>query len=523
MLEWCQEGQMAKYEIKNFGDYLNLSTGPFQNQTAIRPYTQQQRRNSPILPKGTEAEKERIWDIFNQISSVPEGKKLCEQLQKNYQLTKTPVAVFFDVLPSDTAASYASVANEIRLNPKQSKATYLDSMLAHELRHTLQNNRILSTLKAPYPTIKDFLIAAKLEELETKIQDIVYAHEKNKTDAVDPLTKKMLYLYRQFLSDGQKIFPNDENLSLRYAKTEMAKTLWENKKIPFWERVFHMFKKNDKIRAYKAVNDWNDGYNLRTAEMVAKYATNIIFTPYADSKKSDELFNSFSYYMGVNLTPDYYRENLSMLSFCHFRSDNSFYLEGYGSLSLRLNLKGKVELNFIKDFHNSELSGLYQSIAPDSYQNIYDKTGKVLASVWKRGDTNIDGNLKFQMTEHRYFKNGKLKSVHQFDGRETYYYQNGNLMKKTDANKKTIEYYSPDGKALVPEEDIISGKKSSVFCEFDNAGNLIRKTPYARGQKHGTEILYSDRTQKEIIWQNGKTKDDMKKNFCLLPTKKQRS
>ena len=72
---------MVKYEIKNFGDYLNFSTGPFQNQTAIRPYTQQQRRNSPILPKGTEAEKERIWDIFNQISSVPEGKKLCEQLQ----------------------------------------------------------------------------------------------------------------------------------------------------------------------------------------------------------------------------------------------------------------------------------------------------------------------------------------------------------------------------------------------------------------------------------------------------------
>ena len=441
--------------------------GPVITQT----YTDYAKEKAPIQLIGTEEDKEKLWDYYQKLGQTAEGRKVQTSLEETYHRTGEKVPLRFGYLEHGMGALYQGSMQGVTLNLNYRDVD--EVALGHELTHDVQTKREINGHTIVYDNLKDAFIAGKLLELETKLQDTVMADEKNMTAEKGDMFVALLPLYRHFKAAGEKNFKGDTEKAVRYAKTELAKVLWEDQSMPLYQIPLNLFSRNETGKAYGVVGDWNIAYDQQSARNLVANIQSIRFQK--GNNEADRLFEQFAEKMGVDLTPEYFKENMDAgwgVSVSKDEVETSL-----SRLALKENTEGRLTATgFVKDVKVIE--------------NTFDQNGQCLsAKVYAAdGKTVIkDGNVALGLDETYYSNNGVRQKTVLCDGASTTYYPNQQVHEKRNAQGEVLEYFAPNGQVLSSEKAYQEGKEG-VFYEYAQNGELRRRTTYKDGAKNGLEI-----------------------------------
>ena len=481
-------------------------------QAPVQTYTQQAQKNAPILIKGTNAEKEQLWEMYSEISATPTGEELIQKLNETYERTGKKVTIEITDLDDGTYGAYSGGTNKITINkkyltnlklmnsinPQAAKSGHEVITLAHELKHFIQINRTRNETNTTYPNLKDLYIAKKILELETCIQDVVLAAERETMLQSDKKetsegNEALVSLYRDLTKEGMEKYSDDAQKAKRYAKTELAKKLWENENLPLHQRVLSLFTEvQDKI-AYDRINHWNFGYDVQ-ANLHLIFSDDCKFS--LKKENATILFEEYIKEMGIDLSPNYLRENLtnSLPGYTYSVKDDEIEIEGVISLELKKNKNGGVTFSRLME-------------GKKTTENIFDENGKCLSAQTFLGPHLIKtGNVNLGLDETHFNAVTDIADITiTCEGTTTtYYYKNPKQIHEVrDKDGNVLEYYAPDGKKLPTEEEFKKGK-NGIFLGYDQFRNF-KKIQYKNGKKEGDELYYRDGTICKKISSEGTT------------------
>ncbi len=452
------------------------------NETAHVPaitqtYTAQAKEKAPIQLCGIEKDKEELWNFYQRLGQTAEGRKVQASLEEAYARTGQKVPLRFGFLEKGYGAVYQGLMQGITINSNYQAAD--EVVLAHELMHDVQAKREINKDVLVYDNLKDVFIAGKLLELETKIQDTVMADQKNLTPRGEDLNTAFLPLYRDFKADGMKKFNGDETKAVRYAKTELAKTLWEDKNMPLYQIPLNLFSRNETGKVYRAVGSWNIAYDQQSVCNMMSDIKSIRFQK--GNKEADRLFTQFAEKMGVDLSAEYFKENMD---------------DGWGISVSENDVKmAQSRLTLKEDAKGQLIASVFEQDTK-IVENIFNQSGQCLsAKVFSEDGKTIikDGNVALGLAETHYTNEGVRTMEIAQDGKRTTYYPNQQIHKQMDEKGEVLAYFAPDGQALNPEKAYQNGKEG-VFYEYAQDGTLERQTSYKNGKKNGKEIRGKDWT-----------------------------
>lgn len=434
-------------------------------------YTQQAKEKAPIQLLGTEKDKEKLWDYYQKLGQTAEGRKVQASLEEAYARTGQKVTLRFGYLKEGIGALYHGPMQGVTINFNYQAAD--EMTLGHELTHDVQNKREINGDTVVYDNLKDVFIAGKLLELETKIQDTVMADQKNLEPQGRDLNMAFLPLYRDFKAEGAQKFNGDEEKAVRYAKTELAKTLWEDKNMPLYQIPLNLFSRNETGKVYSAVGDWNIAYDQQSAQNMAVNIGSVRFQK--GSKEADQLFAQFAEKMGVDLTPEYFKENMD---------------DGWGVSVSKDQVKTPITRLTLKENADGQLTATGFVQDTKMIENIFDQNGRCLSAhvFAEDGKTVIkDGNTVLGLDETHYTSEGVRTMTVEKSGKVTTYYPNQQIHEQKNETGSVVAYFAPNGQALSPEKAFQDGK-DGVFYDYAPSGELLRRTTYKNGAKNGVEI-----------------------------------
>ena len=449
---------------------------PSQSPMIARTYTQYAKEQAPVVLCGTEKDKEQLWDFYQKLGQTKEGRRVQAALQEAYERTGLRVPLRFAHFGVEYGALYEGPLAGVKLNRNNHAVDEI--ALGHELTHDVQAKREITESTIRFGNLKDAFIAGKLMELETKVQDTVMADEKNLSVEESNLFVGFLPLYRDFKKQGQKKFGSDEAQVQRYAKTQLARVLWEDSSMPLYQIPLNLFSRNEMGKAYEAIGNWNLAYDIQSARNLRGNGSDMVFQK-GLTDQADALFNQFADKMGVDLDAAYFREKMD---------------DGWGiSVS-----NDKIKMpGIVLRLSENEHGGQTFSIEEDGTrisENIFDATGKCLSSKiggWEGRPLRKEGNVALGLDEIHYDATGRKTKEKTCAGVTTTYYANQQVHTKLDATGRVLAYFAPDGKPLASEEEYQNGK-NGVFYDYDQSGTLNRRTSYRGGKKNGPEICGTD-------------------------------
>ena len=269
----------------------------------LQPYTREALEKSPFQLMGTDEEKAKLWEMCQKLAQTETGRKVLQEVHDIYKKTGDKLPIRFAPLKKGIFAFYAGKLAGVTMNQmyqNDSDSEYF----AHELTHYIQDNRAINVKNIEYESLQDAFVAHKMLELETKLQDVTMLDEKGVHSKFDEL----LTYYQSEKKGAEKKYGKNSPAAKRYARTQTAKLLWEGEE-SFFTHVIRVLQ-GEADRAY----GWNGLYNEQTSHLLwnrAKLENTecLKFKPNC-ADKTTALLQQFADRMGVDLTPDYFRDNL---------------------------------------------------------------------------------------------------------------------------------------------------------------------------------------------------------------------
>ena len=273
-----------------------------------QPYTREALEKSPFQLMGTDEEKAKLWEVCQKLAQTETGRKVLQEVGDIYKKTGEKLPIRIALEDVGTYAVYRKLVG-VTINQKYQDESDVDVSLAHELTHHIQKNRAINEENIEYENLQDAFVAHKMLELETKLQDMTILDEKGVVSRSD--FDGLLKYYQSEKKEAEKKYGKNSPAAKRYARTQTAKLLWEGEE-PFFTQVGRLFQGKSANRAYEDADFWNKAYNVQTGDLVwltedPKFKPNC-------ADKTTALLQQFVDRMGVDLTPDYLRDNLNLAS-----------------------------------------------------------------------------------------------------------------------------------------------------------------------------------------------------------------
>ena len=279
----------------------------------LQPYTREALEKSPFQLMGTDEEKAKLWEMCQKLAQTETGRKVLQEVHDIYKKTGEKLPMRIGPQERSVGAAYGGKLVGVIINQMYQDDRDIDVYLAHELRHYSQDNRSINEKNIEYESLQDAFVAFKMRELETKLQDVTMLDEKGV--AFGSEFDGLLKYYQSEKKDAEKKYGKNSPAAKRYARTQTVKLLWEGGE-PFFTQVGRLFQGKLATRAYKETDYWNFGYNKQTVVNLwnrAKLENTecLKFKPNC-ADKTTALLQQFADRMGVDLTPDYFRDNLNL-------------------------------------------------------------------------------------------------------------------------------------------------------------------------------------------------------------------
>ncbi len=274
----------------------------------LQPYTREALEKSPFQLMGTDEEKAKLWAMCQKLAQTETGRKVLQEVGDIYKKTGEKLPIRIALEDVGTYAAYRKLAGVI-INQKYQDRSDVDVSLAHELTHHIQKNRAINEENIEYENLQDAFVAHKMLELETKLQDVTMLDEKGVVSTSD--FDGLLKYYQSEKKEAEKKYGKNSPAAKRYARTQTAKLLWEGEE-PFFTQVGRLFQGKSANHAYEDADYWNKAYNVQTGDLLWLTEDPKLKPNCAD--KTTALLQQFADRMGVDLTPDYFRDNLNLAS-----------------------------------------------------------------------------------------------------------------------------------------------------------------------------------------------------------------
>ena len=388
-------------------------SGAEQAQT----YTQTVQRTSPVLLKGSEQEKVQLEQLYQNLGRSETGRSILRQMDEIYERTGSRLPLSFGPMDPTCGGRYVSATAGIVLNAARSDSVD-EIILAHELKHYIQENRPKNIYQMAYGSFHDAFVCLKAMELETRVQDTVMADELNKTNAA---IAAYVPIYRRLKKEGAEQFKDNDTQINRYARTELAKVLWENKNMPLSEIPFNLFSRNEIGKSYQSVAFWNNEYNSATTGNMTVTAANCPFLAENPQAKENatQVLQAYIDGMDIDVTPDYFRKSFNVPHL----SDNRFQFETFDGETVQMTLsQNDAGQSHVRVTINNR----------PIIENVFAKDGTCLsASAYDTQTFTLiqKGRLSFGMDEIHY-KDGHITEIRKTTGER--------LKTKTDRPKTTL-------------------------------------------------------------------------------------
>lgn len=366
-------------------------------------YTQTAQENAPVLLKGSAQEKAKLWQLYQNLGRSETGQSILRQMDEIYQQTGSRLPISFGLMESTIGGRYVSMTTGIVLNAARSNIMD-EIILAHELKHYIQDRRPQSIYRMTYSSFHDTFACLKALELETRVQDTVMSDELNRTNS--PIAE-FVPIYRRLKKEGADRFGDDSSKVNRYARTELAKILWENKNMPLSEIPFNLFSRNDIGKSYQAVAFWNDKYNSTVTGNMAVSAAKCAYLAKNPQAKENATHTLQAYIdgMDIDVTPDYFRKNLKVPNL----SDNAYQFETFDDETVRITLtRNEADQSHVRVTINNR----------PIIENVFSKDGTCVSALEydkKTFDLIQKGRLSFGMDEIHY-KDGRITEIRKTTG-----------------------------------------------------------------------------------------------------------
>lgn len=421
--------------------------GAPETATVDRPqtYTQAAQAKTPVLLKGSEREKAKLAQLYQNLGRSETGQSILRQMDEIYERTGTRLPLSFAPMDPSCGGRYVSVTAGVILN--SARADSVDEIiLAHELKHYIQENRPKNIYQMAYGSFRDAFVCLKAMELETRVQDTVMADELNKTNAA---IAAYVPIYRRLKKEGADRFKDNDVQINRYARTELAKILWENKNMPLSEIPFNLFSRNEIGESYQAVDFWNKEYNNTTTGNMTVTAANCPFLAENPQAKENatQVLQAYIDGMDIDVTPDYFRESFSVPKL----SDNRFQFETFNGETVQMTLsRNEADQSHVRVTINDR----------PIIENVFAKDGSCLSALTYDTQTfNLSqkGRLSFGLDEIHY-KDGHITEVRKTTGER--------LVKKADTPRTTlVQTLKSHATEVAPSSNQSKSAPATVFVK----------------------------------------------------------
>ena len=469
--------------------------------------------------EGTEQDKAEFKKALDMLNKTKVGQETLLQAPDNIRY------VFKEEHPSSpsTTGTYSKDKKTITLYRNLFEKEPLYITLAHEMRHAIQDKREL--LHVDSLNQKDEAIIGKLEELDTKVHDIVLEHQlsalpENQNKAVSPQAK----FYTNLLTRAKENGLSDKEAE-QSAKDTLIQFLWTGGQL---EHTNPSSISQD-MQTFSAW--WHSTYNEQNfLFLLAKE------TPTVLSENNVESFiNAYRERLGTTLDASFFR-NIPNMTFSTDEKDGSSLSQLYapdGSLlktnkqfydisthtqsnvavTYHKNGKPSQETNYVNSFKHGKEKTYYENgqlSAEATYhygklngvQTSYDiKGAKIEKTLYQTGEKvsseafDSEGFLLCK-TE---FKNGQPQTLKQYDKDgllyceiqfineqfqiEKLYHENGLLCSETQYvnDQPQIEKLYHDNGSLCSKTQFVNGQPL-IEKEYDENGLLCYETQYVNGE-----------------------------------------
>ena len=328
----------------------------------LQPYTREALEKSPFQLMGTDEEKKEIWNMCQQLARTETGRKVLQEVHDIYKKTGDKLPIRFAPHKKGIFAFYAGKLAGVTINQRYQNGIDIDQYLAHELTHYIQDNRAINYKNIEYESLQDAFVTHKMLELETRLQDLTFLDEKGVVFGSD--FDGLLKYYQSEKKEAEKKYGKNSSAAKRYARTQTAKLLWEGE--DFFTQAWRVFQRKS-LRSY----EWNGVYNEQTSRLLwssVKLSNTecLKFKPNC-ADKTTALLQQFADRMGVDLTPDYFRDNLNLAAAPLNVSKNEMR---YGTRVMRLEKNDKGGYNLVQYF-----KGVIRA------ESVFDKNGQRVFSI----------------------------------------------------------------------------------------------------------------------------------------------
>ena len=272
-----------------------------------QPFTREALQKAPFVLMGSDEDKAKLWGMCQRIGATETGRKVLQEVGNIYKKTGNRLPIRIGPEQKSIVAVYEGELVGVTVNQKYQDYSDIDVSLAHELTHHIQKNRAVNQTDIEYESLQDAFVAHKMIELETKLQDLAMLDEKGVVFASN--FDGLLKYYQSEKKGAEKKYGKNSPAAKRYAKTQTAKVLWEGEE-PFFTQAWRVLTRNSANRAYEEADYWNKAYNMQASDQLW-FTEHLRFKPNC-AEKTTALLQQFADCMGVDLKPDYFRDNLNL-------------------------------------------------------------------------------------------------------------------------------------------------------------------------------------------------------------------
>ena len=235
----------------------------------MQSFTDELIEKSPFVFEGTEAEKQRLNNIYLAFKQTPEGEEQIKRLKSVFH-PSVKIKISFDSnLDKEGAAGvYNYIGHRITLIPNASDQ--MSVVLRHETDHALdyalpEFNKAVS--------IGQLFYRDKMTEIKAQTNDVImnFEHAHGQMSSLVQFYSERLALASKELPES----PDKEALAQRRAKTDLIKLLWSG------EAELSVDSKLKRL-----VQNWNECYNIQAFQNTENKNRFVAFkqTPEADLK-----------------------------------------------------------------------------------------------------------------------------------------------------------------------------------------------------------------------------------------------